>query len=242
MQLYLVRHGQSENNLLWDNTSSSVGRHEDPALTAIGRKQAERVAEFFSRPFVPDAPLAQQLQNRNGFSITHIYASLMDRAVATGSYIARALALPLLAWEDLHEGGGIYRDNQTTGEREGRPGKYRAYFRENYPELVLAEDAHEAGWWNRPYESKSDLVARARRVYDDLLTRHGATDDRVIAITHGEFYTYLLAAMFSLSLPPEGRYWFPLNNTAVTRVDFRAGHIVPVYMNRVDFLPAELLT
>jgi 2,3-bisphosphoglycerate-dependent phosphoglycerate mutase len=242
MQLYLVRHGQSENNLLWDNTSSSVGRHEDPALTGIGRKQAERVAEFFSQPFVPDAPFAQQLQNRNGFSITHIYASLMDRAVATGSYIARALALPLLAWEDLHEGGGIYRDNEATGEREGRPGKHRAYFRENYPELVLAEDVHEAGWWNRPYESKSDLAVRAHRVYDDLLTRHGATDDRVIAITHGEFYTFLLSAMFNLPASLEGRFWFPLNNTAVTRVDFRAGQIVPVYMNRVDFLPAELLT
>lgn len=242
MQLYLVRHGQSENNLLWDNTSSAVGRHEDPALTETGRKQAEHVAKFFSQPFVPDASFARQVQNRNGFGITHIYASLMDRAVATGSHISRALGLPLLAWEDLHEGGGIYLENEATGEREGRPGKHRAYFRQNYPELVLAADAHEAGWWNRPYESKSDLAGRARRVYDDLLTRHGATDDRVIAITHGEFYTYLIGAMFNLPPPMEGRYWFSLNNTAVTRVDFRDGHVVPIYMNRADFLPTELLT
>src|ERR1700730_3347291 len=134
MQLYLVRHGQSQNNLLWDSTNSSLGRHEDPALTETGRKQAECVAKFFSQPSVPDASAAQKEQNRNGFSITHIYASLMERAVATGSYISRALGLPLLAWEDLHEGGGIYRDNDATGEREGRPGKHRAFFRDNYPE------------------------------------------------------------------------------------------------------------
>src|SRR5438105_11363232 len=105
MELYLVRHGQSENNLLWDTTSSSHGRHEDPALTPLGRQQAQLVAQFLSRPYVPDAPPAQRQQNRNGFGITHVYAGLMDRAVATGSYIARALNLPLRAWEDLHEGG-----------------------------------------------------------------------------------------------------------------------------------------
>ena len=242
MELYLVRHGQSQNNLLWDSTNSSSGRHEDPALTPIGRKQAELVAQYLCKPFEPDAPQAQKQQNRSGFGITHLYASLMDRAVATGSTIARALGLPLLAWEDLHEGGGIYLENAETGEREGRPGKHRAYLRENYPELVLAEGAHEAGWWNRPAESKAELAARARRVYDDLLARHGATGDRVAAITHGEFYTNLIGAMFNLPSPLEARYWFPLNNTAITRIDFREGHVVPVYTNRAEFLPPELLT
>jgi 2,3-bisphosphoglycerate-dependent phosphoglycerate mutase len=242
MQLYLVRHGQSENNLLWDTTSSSQGRHEDPALTPVGRKQAETVAQFFSRSFVPGAPPAQQAQNRSGFGITHIYASLMDRAVATGSVISRALGLPLLAWEDLHEGGGIYLDNEATGEREGRPGRHRAYFNEHYPELVMEDGRHEFGWWNRPHETKSELAPRARRVYEDLLARHGATADRVIAITHGEFYTYLVAAMLDLPAPPEGKYWFPLNNAAVTRIDLSDGHVVPIYMNRAEFLPTELLT
>lgn len=242
MELYLVRHGQSENNLLWDNTNSSHGRHEDPALTPLGRKQAELVARYLSGPYVPDAPFAQRRQNRNGFGITHIYASLMDRAVATGSYIARALNLPLRAWEDLHEGGGIYLENSETGEREGRPGKHRAYFLENYPELQLAEGVHETGWWNRPAETKTDIAVRARRVYEALLARHGATGDRVAAITHGEFYTYLIGAMFNLPSPIEARYWFPLNNTAVTRIDFEEGHVVPVYTNRAEFLPPELLT
>jgi 2,3-bisphosphoglycerate-dependent phosphoglycerate mutase len=242
MQLYLVRHGQSENNLIWDTTNSSRGRHEDPALTDIGRKQAEAVARFFSRPADPGAPSAQQTQNRSGFGITHIYASLMDRAVATGSFISRALGLPLLAWEDLHEGGGIYLENESTGEREGRPGRHRAYFNENYPELVLADGRHETGWWNRPHETKSELVGRARRVYADLLARHGPSDDRVIAITHGEFYTHLIAAMLNLPPPTEVKYWFSLNNAAVTRIDLNEGFVALVYMNRADFLPTELLT
>jgi broad specificity phosphatase PhoE len=32
MQLYYIRHAQSENNDLWDRTGSDQGRSEDPKL------------------------------------------------------------------------------------------------------------------------------------------------------------------------------------------------------------------
>jgi len=102
MQLYFIRHGQSENNALWMSTGSYKGRGEDPGLTAVGRQQAEILAQFLRRA---DSTLRQpfDFQNVAGFGTTHLYSSLMVRAVATGTIIADALDLPLAAWEDLHE-------------------------------------------------------------------------------------------------------------------------------------------
>ncbi|MEW5719039.1 MAG: phosphoglycerate mutase family protein, partial [Chloroflexota bacterium] len=82
MQFYFVRHGQSANNLLYDTTGASDGRSEDPALTALGRRQAEILARFMKQN---DAAfrLSFDRQNLGGFGITHLYTSLMVRAVAT---------------------------------------------------------------------------------------------------------------------------------------------------------------
>ncbi len=41
MQLYIIRHGQSFNNALWDRTGGGNGRLPDPHLTEIGQQQAE---------------------------------------------------------------------------------------------------------------------------------------------------------------------------------------------------------
>ena len=119
MQFYFVRHGQSENNLLWARTGSSLGRSEDPALTPVGRQQAQRVAQFLcgAEPAeVGDVP-EWVVQNLDGFNITHLYTSLMIRAVATGTAIAQALGLPLAGWKDLHETGGIFFRNEDSGEQ-----------------------------------------------------------------------------------------------------------------------------
>ena len=248
MQFYFIRHGQSENNLLWAETGSSQGRSEDPDLTPVGRQQAELVAQFLNQ----DAPGStsgsgdEGVQNVGGFGLTHLYTSLMVRAVATGTIVARALDLPLVAWVDAHERGGIYLKDEQTDERIGQPGHNRAYFEHHYPDLVLPDSLGEAGWWNRPYEDQEQRLARAWRFLQQLLERHGHTDDRVAVISHGGFYNSLLAAL--LKLPEPENVWFVLNNAAITRIDFRdesdefAEHIALAYVNRVDFLPPELVT
>ena len=122
MQFYFIRHGQSENNLLFLTTGASEGRSHDPELTEVGRKQAEALAQFLCCT-APQSPANQfDEQNLAGFGITHLYTSLMVRAVATATTVARALKLPVVAWEELHETGGIYHQDEQTGERAGRPG------------------------------------------------------------------------------------------------------------------------
>ena len=241
MQLYFIRHGQSENNLLWAETGSVRGRSDDPGLTDTGRLQAERLAELLSRPGQPSfVPAEYDGQNVTGFEITHIYCSLMRRAIETGSIVARALHLSLVAWEDVHEVGGIHWSEDEGGEPVGQPGKNRAYFEEHYPHLRLPDSLGEEGWWNRPFEALEERPKRAERFLRELLARHGETRDRVAVVSHGGFYNHLMRAI--LDLPPEGELWFSINNAAITRVDFAPEGIWMQYTNRVDHLPGELVT
>ena len=239
MQFYFIRHGQSENNLIWDNTGSSEGRNEDPGLTETGQRQVEILARFLQQTDSTVIVKGRDDQNRAGFGITHLYTSLMVRAVATGAVVARALGLPLVVWEDLHETGGIYHDDAATGEHVGQPGKNRAYFEKHYPDLVLPDSLGANGWWNRPFEEREQRPARAERFVRELLARHGGKEDRVAVVSHGGFYNVLLRNLFKIQREDS---WFALNNVAITRIDFHAQGVDIVYMNRADFVPKELLT
>ncbi len=239
LQFYFIRHGQSVNNLIWDNTGSSEGRNEDPGLTETGRQQVGILARFLKQTDPTIVVKGRDDQNRAGFGITHLYTSLMVRAVATGTVVARALGLPLVAWEDLHETGGIYLGNEATGDHVGQPGKNRAYFETHYPDLVLPDSLGADGWWNRPFEEREQSSARAERFLLELLARHSGKEDRVAVISHGGFYNVLLRSLLKIQREDS---WFALNNVAITRIDFHAQGIDAVYMNRADFVPKELLT
>src|SRR3989304_4080964 len=115
MQFYFIRHGQSANNLLWDRTGASKGRSHDPELTDLGRRQAEVLAQFLKRSDPAAGVNGRDTQNVAGFNLTHLYTSLMIRAVATADILAGVLGLLPVAWVDVHEGGGIYIDDEETG-------------------------------------------------------------------------------------------------------------------------------
>jgi 2,3-bisphosphoglycerate-dependent phosphoglycerate mutase len=240
MRFYFIRHGQSQNNQLYARTGSWEGRSADPELTPLGRQQAERLAEFLRQPGLPepDPPRRYDAQNVGGFGISHLYCSLFIRAVATGAVVARALDLPLVAWIDTHEVGGVHQRDLETGEHRGLPGHNRAFFEAHYPELVLPESLGDEGWWNRPFEEGEQRLLRARRFWEGLLDRHGGSGDRVAVISHGGFYNYVMRALLKA---PQG-HWFALSNAAITRVDCVDGEVGVQYMNRVDFLPRELIT
>ncbi len=239
MEFYFIRHGQSENNRLWATSGSYEGRHEDPPLTDVGREQARRLAEFLRQPGLAHSGELPDIHNVSGFDLTHLYCSLMIRAVETGMAVSEALGLPLVAWEDAHEVGGIHQVDLSSGERQGLPGRNRAYFEEHFPDLVLPDSLAEGGWWDRPCESREQALGRARRFVRDLLTRHGE-DDRVAVISHGDFYNCVLSAIFDL--PTDDKAWFSLNNVGLTRINFEGDSVWLAYANRVDFLPPELIT
>ena len=235
MRLYFIRHAQSANNALYDSTASDLGRSDDPELTPAGERQAALLGQFIAANSDPLEP--------EGFNLTHLYASPMVRAVNTALQVGRAANLEVMVWDDWHEVGGIWNTNDL-GEREGRPGKDRAYFADRFPGVRLPDGwGANGGWWSRPHEPEEAYMPRARRAWAELLARHGGTDDRVAVVSHGYFFALLMAAV--LELPDLGPYWFMMNNTGLTRFDVRESAFNTVrvaYMNRLSHLPDDLMT
>ena len=66
----------------------------------------------------------------------------------------------------------------------------------------------------------------------------GGSDDRVAVISHAGIYGVLMRALYGL----QDGYWFSLNNTGITRIDFLEDRTTVRYMNRLDFMPYELVT
>jgi 2,3-bisphosphoglycerate-dependent phosphoglycerate mutase len=262
MQLYFIRHAQSQNNAFYDQIGNHSMRNEDPAVTPAGNRQVTLLADFIQQRGPGFAASSQDTSNADGFGLTHLYTSLMVRAVATASCVAHRVGLPLVTWTDLHEGGGIYLNDRLSGEPCGLPGKPRSYFQAHYPDLILPDWLDENGWWNRPFEYPVQRPLRARRVLEELLTLHGETDHRVAFFSHRGFYNHFMAVLLAwaggadqpaaplvveqhdeeVSADSQARLFFELNNTAITRIDFNPGEVVLVYQNRMEFLPAELIT
>lgn len=250
MQLYYIRHAQSENNHIYDQTGGSEGRHPDPSLSALGVRQLPHLAALFGAGGDAPAPLfpARDPGNRQGFNLTHLYSSLFTRALLTATAIGEATGLPVHGWVDLHEHGGVWEMAADGEARTGLPGPGRGELARRFPHLVMPESVPESGWWNRPYEDEAAMFARAYRFLEALLARHGGTEDRVAVVSHAGFYHAVLRALLGLpsAYPGEGDgvppVYFGLNNTGITRIDVHEGRRAIVYLNRLDHLPAELIT
>ena len=89
MQLYFVRHAQSTNNALWDETGASIGRSEDPELTEMGLIQAGLAAKYIRESRDESLARFAQTGKPTEFNITHLYTSPMIRAVATAAEISK---------------------------------------------------------------------------------------------------------------------------------------------------------
>jgi 2,3-bisphosphoglycerate-dependent phosphoglycerate mutase len=245
MQFYFIRHAESENNELYARTGAAVGRLADPELTALGRRQARYLAHFLQQRDPDIAAGPRDSQNRRGFPFSHLYSSLMRRSLATATLVAEALAIPLRAWPEIHEWGGIFLADPETGEMQGLPGENRAFFTNAYPHLELPDTLGEEGWWNRPYEAFARRLERAELFARQLSERHGRSDDRVAVISHGGFYNGVMTAVLRLgdiNNQPRPPLQFLLNNTGITRIDFDEDAARLIYANRVDFLPRDLIT
>jgi len=230
MILYLIRHAQSANNELYERTGSSIGRVEDPELTPLGVRQAKVLSDYLAEPG----------DSGGEFRFTHLYSSLMVRAVATATAVSQTCDLPVVAWPGVHEQLGIFLADEQSGELIGRPGKSRSYFREHYPDLQLPQSLNEHGWWNRPVETEPQWKQRAKDFLTELRRRHGTGENRVAVVTHGGFYHVVIMALTG-GAGTDG-LWFTMHNTGITRIDFHPTHTSVVYHNRLDHLPPELVS
>ena len=253
MQLYFIRHGQSINNAAWGDPNHK--EHPDPALTEIGIRQAQILADFLAPPRSaldgrnPDLETMSTPQNGwDGEGFTHLYASLMERAVHTASFLARRLKIPFEAWE-IHESGGIFkRDGED--KLRGLPGRPRSFFETNFPDFSLPDSLDEGGWWReRPFETEEECQKRAEGIWQELLSRHkddpGQSEHRVALVSHGGFFMHLMCAILDLPWKNAShglRSWFLLNNCSLSRIDVRDGYVTICHLNRTNHLPGEMIT
>ncbi len=239
MKLYIIRHAQSTNNAL-DNARKRVC---DPALTTLGFKQAEIVAQHLVTGGDPKVNSMGRVNNgstANTYAITHLYCSAMYRAMLTAHLIGEALGLAPEVWLDTHEAGGIFLDNLDGQGKVGYPGKTRPDILAEFPNYILPDEISETGWWTGGFEERADCHGRAIKVASQL-RRWADKDENIVLVSHGGFIGSLLKALFNQL--PYPHLYFHHYNTGITHIDFHPDDTLEMhYLNRFDHLPAELMS
>ena len=245
MELYIIRHGQSENNVL----QNEIERTSDPNLTDLGKQQADKLAEWLSNssncdPLINKGSGFAGEQRVNPFGITHLYCSAMVRALQTTVPLAKALGLKPEVWIDVHEQGGMYLDKD--GNKVGFSGMTRREILGEFPDYVLPQTLTDAGWYDatRGYEELYTSAGRAIKVVLEL--RRRAVEDaefknaRIAVVTHGTFIDLMLKAF--MGQLPNRQYYFTHYNTAITCLSITADYLLVRYVNRVDHLPQDMIS
>ena len=188
MELYLVRHGQSEYNI-------GLTDYLDSGLTPTGRAQAARTA----------TRLADE-------GLTHAYTSPLRRTLQTIGPICEECRLRAEIYPEVCE----FFSADNSGYRTF-PGLSPAQISEEYPFSVVGDSFPCAPvWWPQQLETMGMLSARAERVRDALLRLHAATDDRVLVVSHADTVGRLMEAFRRVFPYPASPPW--MDNCSVTRL------------------------
>ena len=233
MKLYLIRHGQSSNNLLWAETQNWVGRSPDPLLTELGELQAVQLATHFASGSLPQP--------------TVLFSSLMIRAIQTAAPLATALDLPIQGHLELNEVRGPFTGAKT--EALTHPGSPASKLLAVTERLVLPEKATEDGWYDRGFETPAGAVARAEQAIRGILDSYVETDETVAIVCHEWFAQYLLRSAMGMQTSQDQEIpWFTFNNTCHAMVDYastKSGDPLPPeirWTNRSDHLREDQRT
>ncbi len=228
MRVYLIRHAQSENNILTEETIHL--RKTDPNLTELGYEQRDYLADFLKT--------APEINNTK-FDITHIFCSAMHRTMLTSEPVAKALGIQPQVWVDIHEKGGMFL--REDGHDKGYPGMTRTEILNAFPNYHVPEDTvTDAGWYDAKMgiEPETHSFYRAIKVATALQERSDS-DDVLALVSHAGFMDILVKAIFNQlpSRPHTMKYYH--YNTSITRIDYHGHRPILHYMNRVDHLPHD---
>lgn len=219
LDLYLIRHGQSEGNVRSSSEGLSLSEREDPPLTAKGQRQAHLAGEFLS-DIVFDT----------------VFASPLIRAAQTATEIIKEQVAPktLEILPHIIEAGV---------SEEYKDGLDRVLAMN--PDVTLAKGLPEDTPLIMPSsaDDSDGLFARARKAVEYLLNRF-KSGERVALVSHAAFLTYIVFDLmgFDGKLPI-----FDVNfqNTGMTRVLIYEkgtnpyGDVVFDYINNTEHLFGE---
>ena len=221
MDFYLIRHGQSVNN------ASPDALEPDPALTNLGREQADQVGKALKEK-----------------GIHRIYCSPMLRALQTAEIIGRILSLPPHVYVGLHEWDGIW---EAGVGRYGAtlPGLTRTQMREICPNVVLPDDVTDEGWLFSEWGNVELMLQRAFRdsklFIQQAEATHGESVERVAVVSHGGFLATMICAFLELT-PNDDPDHFAHRNGAISKIRKTPEGTQLRYLHRISHLPKEMLT
>lgn len=245
-RLYLIRHAQSANNLIWDGSDFHADRDVDPEITDAGHAQASALAQHMADPQGEPRQHPYKPSNGIAYNLTHVYCSLMTRSVLTAEYVAEACDLPLEAMSDVFERHGNY-EFDADRNRRGLPGHGRDYFDSRFPGLILPADFNDAGWWSRPAEEDEAFFERMQRVVAYFGQRLAQSDEHIGLVAHGDFIDQFVNELMGVDRHRHNydNHWvanWTFHNTSISRIDFVNGAHNVVYLNKIDHLVPELVT
>merc|ERR1711971_828127 len=247
MHLWLIRHGETENNVLMRQMAVELesldrlelkrrynrARASDPALSCLGQEQVEKLPEH---PAL--APLV--LSGRP----VDIYASPLRRAIETAAPLQRILpnspAIRLRA--DLSEIGGMHCHTEE-GDKVN-PGKTPEELLASYPHLTLdTSEVNGAGWWAGRAEEDTTSGSGCQASWDRVgrvaawarQLRPTTADVRDIAIVgHGALFSRVVPELLGM---PRGSGQVSHGNTGVTHLELSGKSFTRVHCMNV--LPAN---
>jgi broad specificity phosphatase PhoE len=198
-QLYFVRHGESEANLLHE--FSNRGRKHP--LTERGRAQAQQLTGVF-----------QRLRSASTTAITHIYTSPLLRATETASILATTLGVGVTVHNALRE--------YDCGILEGRADAAGWALYTEVQQAWL-----EQGDWDRRIEggeSFRDMQARFVPFVRALLERQ-REDEAFMLIGHGGLFHCMLPLVLT-NVDPAFVRSHPMDNTAYVLATEQNGQLI----------------
>lgn len=186
MHVLLVRHGQSENNILEAAHGSGEAfygkRSIDPPLSKLGHQQAELLGRR----------LGAQLKGSK--HRLRLLCSSMKRAMQTVQPLASALQLPVTVHPDVHEVQGFF------GAPDAR-GLERIQIQEQFPgfDAALVPENGQGS------ETCAEAYARAKRVVQLLRTwPQNAEEEIVVIVSHCDFIGLLGRLLLVFGSGPAG--------------------------------------
>jgi broad specificity phosphatase PhoE len=149
--MILVRHGQSEFNVIFGATRQDPGI-VDPKLTQEGHRQAAAAGESLV-----------------GQGLTRIIASPYTRTLQTADIIARILNLPVMIETLIREHAFFSCDIGTP----------RSVLSQNWPHLDFADLVES--WWPAGPETEEEVHARCREFHSAMAVRNDWQETLVVS-------------------------------------------------------------
>ena len=221
MLVYLIRHAESQNN-----AKPAYNRVEDPVLTAVGRLQAQYLAQWIQ-----------------GLDFDMLITSPVLRALQTARSIHESTGHHVHVWDNVFEQGGIFRGFGPDAN-QGGAGLTRLQVHQHAARdgslCTLDGSIGDSGWWGRPRETQAEAWQRAAMVAKRLVACASKQVEALVVVTHADFKRKLLLTLLPESFGPNQVN--RLSNTGVTKLEWDASGWRLSYLDEVTHLPARLVT